>query len=146
MLFNERLAQFLTAENGSHRLRPHQEEFSAGQVPPITPVPRREWAEGVVVRDAAGEYPIIVLPANCVPDLAAVATATGRQGLHRATAEEAGDLSALPVYVDACFRNAPPVFFRGGNPQMAGVRFQECERQARPVVGQWCFHAERRAA
>jgi len=44
MLFNERLTQFLTAENVAHRLQPHHEEFRAGQIGPAVqePAPRKE--------------------------------------------------------------------------------------------------------
>jgi CBS domain-containing protein len=51
MLFNERLMQFLTAENVAYRLQPHHEEFRAGQARPAEPQATARKEDVMLCRD-----------------------------------------------------------------------------------------------
>jgi prolyl-tRNA editing enzyme YbaK/EbsC (Cys-tRNA(Pro) deacylase) len=53
----------------------------------------------------------------------------------------------MRAFVDGCLRDVPEVFFQGGDRHdILGMRWQEYERLARPVVGQLCFHQHRKTA
>jgi Ala-tRNA(Pro) deacylase len=158
MAVSQRLRRLLTGEYVSYRLVPHGARSSARAVAEAAKVPPRQFAKVVVLRDAAGAYLMVVVPATARVELGAVATATGRSGLRLAAEHELqalfpdcdvgamppfGALYGLPVFVDACFRDKPDFYFRGGaHDEVVGMTWVDYESLARPVFGQWCFHAK----
>ncbi|HEY7413230.1 MAG TPA: YbaK/EbsC family protein [Vicinamibacteria bacterium] len=162
MAMSERLAQLLVSEHAPYRLLPHDDAIDAAHLAAVSHVSGRALAKGVVLRDAGGEFLMMVVPAHCQLDLGMAARATGRPGLRLATEAEFaplfpdcqlgamppfGDLYGLPVYVDGCLRAAPEIFFRGGtHHELVGMRFADYQSLAKPVTSQWCFHSMAKAA
>lgn len=160
MMLSKRLRRFLQEESAAYRLLWHHDEYAAQRIAAAVHVPGRQMAKPILVRDAGGEYMIAVLPATERLDLAALASATGHESLALADERELkdlfpdcelgaippfGSLYGVPVYVDGCLRNVHEIFFQGGDHQeVVGMRWQEYERLARPIVGQLCFHEQHR--
>lgn len=156
MALNERLKGFLEKERIDCQVRPHREVFTAQEVAEASAVSGRQLAKVLIVEDEDGRRLMLVLPAPCRVDLAALREAAGTRKLSL-TAEESlaglfpdceigamppfGHLYGLPVYVDACFPRAQDVFFQPGNHhEVARIRYEDYERLARPVVGEFCLH------
>jgi Ala-tRNA(Pro) deacylase len=156
MAVSQRLRRLLTGEYASYRFVTHGARSSARDVADAAKVPARQFAKVVVFRDAAGVYVMVVVPSTTRVRLDSVERTTGRPGLRLATEDELqalfpdcdvgamppfGGLYGLPVYVDACFREQPEFFFRGGaHDEVVGMLFADYESLVRPVYGQWCFH------
>ena len=156
MAVSQRLRRLLTGEYASYRFVTHRAGSVACDVAEAAKVPPRQFAKVVVLRDAAGGYVMVVVPSTARVRLDSVERTTGRPGLRLATEEELqavfpdcdvgamppfGELYGLPVYLDACFREQPEFFFRGGaHDEVVGMLFADYESLARPVYGQWCFH------
>lgn len=157
---NERLRRFLEHERVPHEIVPHREEFTAQKVAQATHVPGHHVAKVVLVREASGRRLMLVLPAPCRLDLAAVARVSGREGLALASEEEIrqvfpdcelgampafGHLYDLPVYADACFSQTGEVTFSAGtHHEVVRMSYRDWERLARPVMGEFCLHARER--
>jgi Ala-tRNA(Pro) deacylase len=162
MAIGERLRQLLGSEFVKYHVVAHRAEFDAQRAAASAHLPGREVAKVVVLRDAGGEFLMVVVPSLARLDLGEVSRATGYQGLQLATEREFGPLFpdcevgamppfgilyGLPTYVDGCFRSAPEIYFPGGtHHELVGMRFEDYEAIARPIVGQWCFHRRVRAA
>ena len=156
MMLSKRLRRFLQEESADYRLLWHQDESAAQRIAAALHVPGRQMAKPILVRDGGGGYVLAVLPATERLDLAALASATGLQSLALADERELkdvfpdcevgsippfGNLYGVRAYVDGCLRGVPEIFFQGGDHhEIVGMRWQEYERLARPVAGQFCFH------
>ncbi len=161
MALSERLGRCLDEEKVDYQLLPHREAFTAQDVAQASHVPGRELAKALVVREGIGHYLMLVLPAPCRVDLAALKTATGKRKLSLASEAEFrslfpdcetgsmppfGNLYGLPVYVDACFPRAEALFFQAGNHhEIVRMAYQEYERLTRPIVGEFCLHAREKS-
>jgi Ala-tRNA(Pro) deacylase len=160
MAVSQRLRQMLTGEYASYRLVPHGACSAAREVAEAAGVAQRQFAKAVVLRDAAGAYLMVVVPASARVCIESVEKAAGRKGLRLAREAELqplfpdcdvgamppfGGLYGVPTYVDGCFREQPEFYFRGGaHDEIVGMLFADYESLARPVFGQWCFHDARR--
>jgi Ala-tRNA(Pro) deacylase len=157
MPITERLQQFLQRERVPYRTVPHQEAYTAQAVATATHVGGRHIAKVVLARDKSGHYLMLVLPASCRADLAALRDVAGTGKLTLASETEVaalfpdtevgaeppfGGLWGLPVYVDRCFARQGEVFFKAGNHhEVVAMPYETYERLARPVAGEFCLHA-----
>lgn len=162
MAICSRLSRLLSAEFAKYEVVTHRTEFGAQRVAACVHRPGRHVAKVVVLRDAFGEFLMVVIPSLARLDLAAVAGATGHVGLRLATEREFaplfpdcevgamppfGGLYGLPTYVDACLREEPDLFFSGGtHHELVGMHYADYEDMARPIRGRWCFHRQAKAA
>jgi Ala-tRNA(Pro) deacylase len=156
MALNDRLKRFLDQEGVDYQVMPHREAFTAQEVAGASHVPGREVAKVLVVREDLGRYLMLVLPAPCRVDLAALGTATGKRKLTLASEAEFGhlfpdcetgamppfgNLYDLPVYADGCFSRTEDIFFQAGNHhEVVRMGYPEYERLVKPIVGEFCLH------
>jgi len=149
-------------ERATYRLLHHTQAFTASEVAATSHVPGRELAKVVVLRDQAGAFLMVALPAPAWVDVPAVASATARQDLRLAEEHEfaplfpdceAGTMPpfggpyGLPLYVDACLSRSPEIAFQAGNHQEIVVMdYADYARLARPIVEQSCFHRTKQRA
>jgi Ala-tRNA(Pro) deacylase len=162
MAMNERLKRFLDAEAAQYQTQLHREVFTAQEVAEASHVSGRQVAKVLIAREHDRRYLMLVLPAPCRVDLNALRHAAGTGRLSLATEEELarlfpdcdvgamppfGNLYDVPVYVDACFSRAEDFFFQPGNHhEIVRIRYDEFERLARPVVGEFCLHEREKLA
>lgn len=157
MALNERLRHFLDEQGIEYTVLPHREVFTAQEVAAASHVPGRELAKVLLLREHPGDYLMMVLPAPCRVDLAAVRAASGKRKLSLASEAEMqtlfpdcetgamppfGNLYGLPVYIDNCFSRTEPFFFQAGNHhEVVRMAYGEYERLVKPVAGEFCLHA-----
>lgn len=155
-MLTRKVQQLLDAGETPYGILPHREVFTAQEAAETSHVSGRRLAKVLIAREHDGRYLMVVLPAPCRVDLAAVREAAGSRRLSLATERELaalfpdcdmgamppfGSLYDLPVYVDACFPRAGDFFFQAGNHQeVVRIRYEEFERLAHPVVGEFCLH------
>jgi len=156
MAMTERVKRLLDAEGVHHETLPHQEAFTAQEVAEASHVSGRRVAKVLIAKEHEGRYLMVVLPAPCRVDLLALRDAAGTRRLSLASEGELvglfpdcemgaappfGNLYNMPVYVDACFPRAGDFFFPAGNHhEIVGIPYQDFERLAHPVVGEFCIH------
>ncbi|HEX7124234.1 MAG TPA: YbaK/EbsC family protein [Thermodesulfobacteriota bacterium] len=157
MALTERLRRFLDEQRVNYQLLPHREAFTAQEVAQASHVPGRELAKALVVREDGARYLMVVLPAPCRIDLAALGRERGTRKLSLASEGEIaelfpdcetgamppfGNLYNLPVYVDACLPRSADVFFRAGNHhEVVRMGYPDFERLVQPIAGEFCLHA-----
>jgi Ala-tRNA(Pro) deacylase len=155
MSLNRKLAELLDRHPVPFEILPHPEAFTAQEVAQRTHVPGRRLAKVVLLRDAAGAFLMVALPASEHVDLRAVRHASGREGLVLASEDELGRLfpdcesGAMPpighlygvsMIVDACLME-DEIFFQAGNHhEVVRMRFEDFARIARPFVEGGCLH------
>ncbi|HEY8369444.1 MAG TPA: YbaK/EbsC family protein [Thermodesulfobacteriota bacterium] len=160
MAVTERLRRVLDEQHVDYQLLPHREAFTAQEVAQASRVPGRELAKTLVVREDGARYFMVVLPAPCRVDLAALGQARGTRKLQLASEGELaelfpdceigamppfGNLYDLPVYVDACLpRSADVVFQAGNHHEVVRMRYPDFERLVQPIAGEYCLHARER--
>ena len=152
----ERVLRLLETGGVAFETLPHREAYTAQGVAAAVHVSGWNLAKVLVVR-APGEGPsMIVLPASCRLDLAALARALGKPSVALVPETEMaslfpdcetgamppfGQLYGLPVWVDACFPKAGEFAFQAGNHhEVVRMRYAEYERLAKPVVAEFCRH------
>ena len=152
----ERARRLLETGGVAFETLPHREAYTAQGVAAAVHVSGRMLAKVLVVR-APGEGPaMVVLPASCRLDLAALARVLGKPSVSLVAEGEMkelfpdcetgamppfGQLYGLPVWVDACFPKAAELTFQAGNHhEVVRMRYAEYERLARPVVAEFCRH------
>jgi Ala-tRNA(Pro) deacylase len=156
MALNERLARFLARENVAHEVLPHRAEFTAQRVAEAIHIPGAHLAKVLLVREHGGASLMLVVPAPCRVDLAALKIAGMGRQFSLASEDEIqrrfpdceigamppfGGLYDLPVYVDACFPRGEEFVFQAGNHQeVIRMRYADYERLVQPVVGEFCLH------
>lgn len=153
---DNRVRTLLEEEKLDYERMTHRDAFTARDVAAASHVPERQVAKAAVVRDGGGRYLMAVVPATCRLDLEALARASGHGDLTIATEEEVlrlfpdcergaippfGNLYDIPTFVDSCLSEVPEVFFAADRREVVGMRFADYQRAARPMVGQFCFHA-----
>ncbi len=160
MALNERLQRFLDAQGVRYQVLAHREVFTAQEVAAASDVSGRHVAKVLIARDETGSPVMVVLPAPCRVSLPAVQDAIGARKLSLASELEFealfpdcdlgamppfGGLYGMPVYVDVCFSATKDFFFQAGNHhEIVRMRYEDFERLAKPVIGEFC--AEKRAA
>lgn len=156
MAMTERVHRLLDAERVRYETLSHGEAFTAQEVAETSHVSGRRVAKVLVAREHDGRYLMAVLPAPCRVDLVALREAAGTRRLSLADEGELvglfpdceigamppfGHLYNMPVYVDACFPRVGDFFFPAGNHhEIVGIPYQDFERLAHPVVGEFCIH------
>jgi Ala-tRNA(Pro) deacylase len=161
MALNDRLKHFLAQQRIEYDVLPHREVFTAQEVAATSHVTGRQLAKVIVVRADGQGHLMVVLPASCRLDLTALREVAGKRKLSLAPEDEIarlfpdcevgamppfGDLYGLPVYVDACFPREKEFFFQAGNHhEVVRITYEQFERLARPVVGEFCLHAREKS-
>jgi Ala-tRNA(Pro) deacylase len=151
-----RLAKLLRQERIAYDVVVHDETHTAQHAAAAAHVAGRYLAKVVVVKGTTGEPFLLVLPAPHRLDPGAVERAVGCRELRLLDDEEIGrlfpdcgkgeippfgGLYGLPTYVDACLARRPWIYFSSGSHrQTFGMRWEDYQRIARPVVGGFCFH------
>jgi Ala-tRNA(Pro) deacylase len=152
----ERARRLLEKGGIPYETLPHREAFTAQGVASATHVSGWQLAKVLIVR-APGEEPVmVVLPASCRLDLAAVARVLDKPSVELVAEEEIralfpdcetgamppfGQLYGLPVYVDKCFPKAGEFAFQAGNHhEVVRMSYEAYERLARPAVADFCRH------
>jgi Ala-tRNA(Pro) deacylase len=152
----ERARRLLENNGVAYETLPHREAFTAQGVASVVHVSGWVLAKVLVVR-AAGEGPVmVVLPASCRLDPAALGHAMGKAGLALVPEDEIrtlfpdceigamppfGQLYGLPVWVDACFPKAGEFAFQAGNHhEVVRLRYVDFEKLSHPTVAEFCRH------
>ena len=152
----ERARNLLETNGVAFETLPHREAYTAQGVAATVHVSGWNLAKVVVVQ-APGEGPVmVVLPASCRLDLAALARVLGKPSvsLMPESAMESlfpdcetgamppfGNLYGLPIWVDAHFPKSGEFAFQAGNHhEVVRMRYADYERLARPVVAEFCRH------
>jgi Ala-tRNA(Pro) deacylase len=162
MSLNVRLQKVLADEFMWYRIQPYHDAVDAQHVAAAAHVTGDGVAKTVMLRDGDGAFLMLVLPASCSLDLAAVQQSTGRPALRLAREGEFaplfpdcsvgamppfGSLYGLPLLADACLLDAPEILFRGGNHDtLVRVRSEDWVSVAQPIVGVWCRRHRHTAA
>jgi Ala-tRNA(Pro) deacylase len=158
MPLNERLVRLLDENGVSFAIVPHRAAFTAQEVAHASHVSGWKVAKVVVVREGLRTYFMAVLPASQHLDFGVLRRMTGRKELGLANEEELrrlfpdcdpgamppfGNLYGLPVYLDACFREARDFYFQAGtHTELVRMRFRDYEALAAPFAGEFCMHEE----
>jgi Ala-tRNA(Pro) deacylase len=152
----ERARRLLETGGVAYETLPHREAFTAQGVASAAHVSGWQLAKVLVVR-APGEGPVmVVLPASCRLDLAALAAVLEKPAVSLLPEEEIqalfpdcetgamppfGQLYGMPVYVDKCFPKAGEFAFQAGNHhEVVRMSYAEYERLAGPSVANFCRH------
>lgn len=154
MSLNARLRKLLADEFVWYRTQPYHDAVDAQHVAAATHLPGDMVAKTVILRDGDDGFVMMVLPASCTLDLAAVRRTTGRPALRLAREAEFmplfpdcvtgamppfGSLYGLPLLVDACLLDARQLVFRGGTHEtLVRARTEDWVSVARPEIGAWC--------
>jgi len=152
----ERAKRLLETGGVSYEILPHREAYTAQGIAAAVHVSGWLFAKVVLVR-APGESPVmVVVPASCRLDLAAVALVLGKPSVALVPESEMetlfpdcetgaeppfGSLYGLPVWVDACFPEAGDIAFQAGNHhEVVRIRYADWAKLARPTVAELCRH------
>lgn len=152
----ERARRLLETGGAPFETVPHREAFTAQGVASAVHVSGWQLAKVLVVR-APGEGPVmVVLPASCRLDFAAVARVLDKPSVSLVPEEELqdlfpdcetgamppfGQLYGMPVYADKCFPKASGFAFQAGNHhEVVRMSYVDYERLARPSVADFCRH------
>jgi Ala-tRNA(Pro) deacylase len=162
MSLNVRLQKVLADEFVWYRIQPYHDAVDAQHVAAAAHVAGDLVAKTVMLRDGDGAFLMLVLPASCTLDLAAVRESTGRPALRLAREGEFarlfpdcvvgamppfGSLYGVPLLADACLLDAHQMLFRGGTHEtLVRVRSEDWVSIARPVVGAFCTRHRHTAA
>jgi len=152
----ERARRLLETSGASYEILPHREAFTAQGVASVSHVSGWQLAKVLVVRAPGGEPVMVVLPASCRVDFAALARALDKPSVALVPETELaemfpdcetgamppfGPLYGMPVYVDAGFSASGEFAFQAGNHhEIVRMGYAEFERLARPVTADFCRH------
>jgi Ala-tRNA(Pro) deacylase len=152
----ERVLRLLETAGVAFETLPHREAFTAQGVAAAAHVSGWKLAKVLVVRSPGDEPVMVVLPASCRLDPAALAQVLGKPGVSLLPESELaalfpdceagamppfGQPYGLPVWVDACFPKSSELAFQAGNHhEVVRMRYADYERVARPVVAEFCRH------
>jgi len=160
-MITERIRRFLESGGTRCETLPHREGFTAREVAQTSHVPGSRLAKVLIAKEHDGRCLMVVLPAPCRLDLGAVRDAARTRRLSLAAEGELvrlfpdcdtgamppfGSLYDMPVYADACFPHEGDFFFQAGNHrEIVRISWEDFERLARPVVGEFCLHERKEA-
>jgi len=161
MALIDRLKHFLAEQRIEYDVLPHREVFTSQEVAATSHVTGRQLAKVILVRVDGQGHLMVVLPASCRLDLTALRAVTGQRKLGLAPEDEIarvfpdcevgamppfGHLYNLPVYADVCFPREKEFFFQAGNHhEVVRISYEQFQRLAKPVVGEFCTHAREKA-
>jgi len=152
----ERAKRFLETSGVAYETLLHSEAFSAQGVASAAHISGWQLAKVLIVR-VPGEGPVmVVLPASCRLNLAALAVVLDKPSVSLLPEEEVralfpdcetgamppfGQLYGMRVYVDKCFPRVGEFAFQAGNHhEVVRMSYAEYERLARPTVAEFCRH------
>jgi Ala-tRNA(Pro) deacylase len=152
----ERARHLLEAGGVAYETLPHREAYTAQGVASAVHVSGWMLAKVLVVR-APGEGPVmVVLPASCRLDAAALGRVLGKPNVALVPEDDLqalfpdcetgamppfGQPYGMPVWVDACFPTAGEFAFQAGNHhEVVRVRYVDYEKLTRPTVAEFCRH------
>jgi len=157
-MITKRVKQLLEEASTRYDALPHPEAFTAQDVAKASHVSGRRVAKVVIASAHDGRYLMAVLPAARRLDLSALRDAAGARQLSLAGDAELsmlfpdcdlgamppfGALYEMPVYVDACFPRAGEFYFQAGDRrEIVRIRYEDFERLARPIIGDFCLHEQ----
>ena len=152
----ERARRLLETGGAAYETLPHREAYTAQGVASTVHVSGWQLAKVLVARAPGDEPVMVVLPASCRLDLAALARVLDQPSMELVPEDEIqelfpdcetgamppfGDLYGMPVYVDKCFPKAGDFAFQAGNHrEIVRMSYAEYERLARPSVADFCRH------
>ena len=156
MAVNKRLEQFLEQQRAPYETLAHREVFTARELASESYVAERQFAKVLAVEEEGGRQFMVVLPASCRLDFAALRHVAGGGKLSLVTEAEMdrlfpdcetgaippfGKLYDLPLFVDACFPRSQDIVFQAGNHrEVVRMSYAEYARLAQPIVGEFCLH------
>jgi Ala-tRNA(Pro) deacylase len=152
----ERARRLLETGGVTYEMLPHREAYTAQGVASAVHVSGWILAKVLVVR-APGEGPVmVVLPASCRLDPAALGRVMGKPGVALVPEDEIralfpdcetgamppfGQLYGLPIWVDACFPKAGEFAFQAGNHhEVVRLHYVDYEKLTHPTVAEFCRH------
>ena len=152
----ERAKRLLEEGGVPYEILPHREAYTAQGIAAAVHVSGWLVAKVVLVRPP-GEGPVmVVVPASCRIDLAAVARVLGKPSVALVPEGEMqsifpdcetgaeppfGSLYGVPVWADACFPEAGDFTFQAGNHhEVVRVKYADWAKLARPAVAEFCRH------
>ena len=152
----ERAKRLLEEGGVPYEILPHREAYTAQGIAAAVHVSGWLVAKVVLVRPP-GEGPVmVVVPASCRIDLAAVARVLGKPSVALVPEGEMqsifpdcetgaeppfGSLYGVPVWADACFPEAGDFAFQAGNHhEVVRVKYADWAKLARPTVAEFCRH------
>ena len=152
----ERAKRLLETGGAAYETLPHREAFTAQGVASAVHVSGWQLAKVLVVRPPGEEPVMVVLPASCRLDLAALARVLDKPNVSLLPEEEIralfpdceigamppfGQLYGMSVYVDKCFPKAGAFAFQAGNHhEIVRMPYAAYERLARPAIADFCRH------
>lgn len=155
MAINQRVSDLIRHRGVRIDVLPHQEVFTSQEVAQSSHLPGRNVAKVVVLRDAARDHLMAVLPASEHVDLDALRSTTGRLGLELAPEDDLrslfpdcelgamppfGHLYGLKMYLDPCLADHDIWFQAGNHHEIVRMAYETYEQLARPYVGGFCLH------
>ena len=155
MALNHRLSELVRRNGIDVEVLPHREVFTAQEVAQSSHLPGRNVAKVVLVRDAARDPIMVVLPASEQVDLETLRSLTGRPGLELAAEYDLqhlfpdcelgamppfGHLYGMQMYVDPCLADHDIWFQAGNHHEIARMSFESYARLAKPTMGGVCLH------
>jgi Ala-tRNA(Pro) deacylase len=152
----ERLLQLLDSELVWYEVLSHREAFTAQDVAQLSHVSGKRLAKVVVVREGLHRYHMCVIPAHAHVDFAVLRLGTGLKDLGLAGESEIarlfpdceigtmppfGRLYGLPMWLDACLREASDIYFQAGNRhEVVHMLMSDYLQVAGPPNGVFCMH------
>jgi Ala-tRNA(Pro) deacylase len=155
-VLSERARNFLEAGGAAYETLPHREAFTAQGVASAVHVSGWQLAKVLAVQAPSEKPVMVVLPASCRLDLAALARVLDKSSVALVPEEKMrelfpdcetgamppfGQIYGMPVYVDKCFPKAGDFAFQAGNHhEIVRMSYADYERLARPAVADFCRH------
>jgi Ala-tRNA(Pro) deacylase len=151
-----RLAELFARNRATFEVLSHPKAFTAWEIAERFHVPATRVAKVHVVRDRDAAYLMAVVPRTESIDFETLARVTGRRGLS-IVPESAlgrrfpdcepgaippfGNLYHMPIWVDACLSQADIYFQAGSHCELVRMSYDEFDRMAEPLSGDFCLHA-----
>jgi len=158
MAVNKRLLQLLEKAGVRYEVLPHKEVFTTKEVAETAHLPGRLVAKVVVMRDAANNDLMAVVPASQHVDRAILHRLTGRASLELENEVELsklfpdcelgamppfGHLYGMPMYVDPCLSVREHIYFQAGNHhELVRMTYRDFARLAKPFFSESCLHKD----
>lgn len=153
-MLNARTQRLLDERKVPYEVVRHRVSFTAQGTAAASHIPGRQFAKVVVAQARPGHPLMVVLPANCHLDLAALAEVSGQGPL--ALIDEArllelfpdcevgampafGQLYGMPVFASACLARCDEVYFNAGSHrETIGMAWTDFVRIVQPKIGDLC--------
>jgi Ala-tRNA(Pro) deacylase len=154
------LTEFLDRHNIKYTIVPHSLAYTAQDTAALTHIPGQEMAKTVIV-NVDDALAMVVLPASCQVDLAALRAATGANSvtltrekdfMHRFPACETGamppfgNLYGMKVFVDETLTKDNEIAFNAGSHwELMRLAYEDFARVVKPTVLRFALSRARAA-